>query len=138
MKEMALTRKTTKIDPNQAYVCVLPFATNTEIYTFELELRGDHPAVTGHPTHWRSKSTPRSEWPSPLDSVIAAGDEADARAAAANRIKLAAPAPPPMMRSTVEIQTMRDGQPVTIVKGSQVAPDDPLVGQHPEAWEAAS
>jgi hypothetical protein len=124
------SKKPSKPDPNQIYVCWHPFAMGDHILVREGErLRGDHEAVCKSPGNFVLDGTPRSEWPSIWDSIQApAEDEPWFRQ----------PEPIPLDEAVEAMQTLWatiEGKPRHVHKGQRLRRTDPLVEKHPEFFQ---
>jgi hypothetical protein len=140
----------TTFKPDDAVVCVeahcSPALPGGGVCLYESEWRGDDAVVLALPHLFRLKSAPRSTWPSPFDSAVAANDENSRRQreadqarrleqARANRVKLDAPTK--RYKLTRDLVTERDGRPAMVEKGSVVLEGDPLLAEFPDAFKPA-
>jgi hypothetical protein len=143
--DVALKGLKTGPDQETVFICAIPFAVDNRSVGRGSKLRGDDPLIRSHPQFFVTDGTPTNEWPSVWDGVVKADEErdeaeaADAEAAFTdaarkNRLKLE---PPTLHRAVRDFVARYNGAPTTILKGSVVIGDDPLVHEQPESWEAA-
>jgi hypothetical protein len=133
------------IDPNKNYICVEAHcspALNGQVMQYKRVVRGSDPAVKAAPRLFEVQGTPEAEWKTPFDEAVAANDQKsreledarkarEAAASKSNRLKLDAPTTRVLKR---DVQTVWNGEPATLGKGSHVPSDHPLIDEHPEAF----
>lgn len=130
-----------QIDPAKVYIAWQGFSARPLGVAREQELRGSDPRVREHPQNFVELGTPREEWPTPLDHVIAINTQREQERRERERRKFEEAAKrnkrrveTKVARATRDIICRYEGVPAMIVKGSTLPADDPVVLSNLEAF----